>query len=799
MPRQAWTKLFAASLLLLAYYAAGRVGLSLAYVNLSTSAIWAPTGIALASMLIWGYRVWPVILLGAFLVNITTSGSVGASLAIAAGNTLEGCVCAKLVNRYAGGRHAFEQASHIVRFTVLAVFSGTLVGASIGVTSLVLTGLAEWSQYATIWLTWWLGDATGALIVAPALILWATNPGLHWNRKQLAEAVSLLAAVLLFCASVFGNAVFDRTPNHALGFFVLPLVVWAALRFSQREVALLNPLLATLAIVGTLRGLGPFAGPSPNQSLLLLQMFVALVSITGLILAAVVDERRRLTQTLRESEERYRLVAETASDALISIDERSIITYVNPAAETIFGHTPSELLGRELTMLMPERLRPRHRTSLAKYVATGVRHSQWRSVELPGLHKDGHEIAMEVSFAEHHKDGAHMFIGVVRDITLRKQLQEQRRWLASIVESSNDAVIGKDLDDNILSWNHAAEKIYGFTATEAVGQPITLIVPEDKLDEEALLMERLRRGEPVDHFETVRRRKNGSLLNVAVTMSPVRDALGRIVGASKVARDITDRLRLAELEQRAMQLEAENRAVLDASRSKSEFLSRMSHELRTPLNAVLGFAELLLIGQIAPGSPDFERFLRRILESGRDLLELIDALLDLGAIESGQLELHPEAIDLEATVAEVVAIFASQAADKQIALTHVTEPGLDGLMLDPVRLKQVLYNVMSNALKFTPHQGRVEILARAEKTHAICIEVSDTGPGVDPSDLPRLFSEFSRPPWNVPGRPGGAGVGLALTRKLLEAQGGSIAVRSTPGQGSVFSIVLPRVVLARRA
>jgi len=799
MPRQISAKLLAASLLLLLYFAAGRLGLSLAFVNLSASAIWAPTGIALASMLTWGYRVWPVILLGAFLVNITTSGSVAASLAIAAGNTLEALLCAKLVNRYASGWRAFEHASHIVGFTLLAVFSGTVVGATVGVTSLVLNGLAEASQYPAIWLTWWLGDATGALIVAPALILWGTNPRLRWSRRHLSEAMLLFVAVLLFCGAVFSSALFHGPSNYALGFFVLPLVVWAALRFSQREVALLNLLVATLAIVGTLRGFGPFAGGPPNQSLLLLQMFVALVAITGLILAAVVNERRRLTQTLRESEERYRLVAETASDALISIDERSIITYVNPAVEKVFGYSQAELLGRDLTMLMPEHLRPRHRTSLANYLSSGIKHMQWRSVELPGLHKDGHEITMEVSFGEHHKDGAHVFIGVLRDITWRKQLQEQRHWLASIVESSSDAVIGKDLDDTILSWNHAAEKIYGYTATEAVGQPISLIVPEDKLDEETRLMERLRRGEHVDHFETVRRRKSGSLVNVAVTISPVRDALGRVMGASKVARDITDRLRMAELEQRALRLEAENRAVLDAARSKSEFLSRMSHELRTPLNAVLGFAELLLIDRIAPGSPDFERFLQRILDSGRDLLKLIDALLDLGAIDSGQLELHPEAINLEATVAEVVAIFASQAADRQIVLTHATEPCLDGIMLDPVRLKQVLFNVLSNALKFTPPQGRVEVHARAEKTDAICIEVRDTGPGIDPSDFPGLFTEFSRPPWAVPGRPGGAGVSLALTRKLLEAQGGSIAVRSTPGQGSVFSIVLPRVTQARRA
>jgi len=531
----------AAALLLLLYYAAGRLGLSMAFVHLSASPVWAPTGIALAALLIWGYRVWPLILLGALLVNFTTSGSWPASLLIAGGNTLEGLAGAWLVNRYAGGRQAFDQPRDLVKFTLLAALAATMLSATIGVSALVLTGLASAAKFGPIWLTWWLGDATGALIVTPVLVLWAQQPALHWARRQTAEAALLLLALLAVSALLFGGFTGLSAGNYPVGFITLPLVAWAALRFGQREVALLSLLLSTLAVAGTLRGFGPFVRASPNESLLLLQAFIAVISTTGLILAAVVMERRRTAQTLRESEERYRIVAETASDAIIAIDQDSTINYANHAAETIFGYRVDELLGHELTMLMPKALRARHRASLGLYVATGEKHLSWSGVELPGRHKDGHQMAIEVSFGEYRRNGAHQFIGIVRDITARKQAEQSQRWLASIVESTDDAVIGKDLTGLILSWNRGAEQIYGYSAAEMIGRPVSLLVPLERTEELANLMLAIRRGEHVRHQETERICKDGSRVPVALTLSPVLDSTGAIVGASAIERDISAR------------------------------------------------------------------------------------------------------------------------------------------------------------------------------------------------------------------------------------------------------------------
>ncbi|MBC7930285.1 MAG: PAS domain S-box protein, partial [Rubrivivax sp.] len=259
-----------------------------------------------------------------------------------------------------------------------------------------------------------------------------------------------------------------------------------------------------------------------------------------------ITERKQAEERLRESEERLRAIAETASDAIITIDEASTILFANSATGKIFGYAKEEIIGQSLTALMPDYMRRAHAHALGRYVETGRRHISWDGIELPGLHHDGHEFSLEVSFAEFMLDGKRYFTGVARDITERKRAEGEMAKLAAIVESSDDAIIGKTLDGRITSWNDAAERMYGYAAEEVTGRHISLVAPKDRTEELAETMSRLKRGERVVHLETVRVRKDGARLDVSLTISPIRDAAGHFVGASTIARNITEQKRVQE-------------------------------------------------------------------------------------------------------------------------------------------------------------------------------------------------------------------------------------------------------------
>jgi diguanylate cyclase (GGDEF)-like protein len=282
------------------YLIAAKLGLRLAFAYPSATPVWPPTGIALAAYLILGARVWPAIFAGAFLANLTTAGSIATSIGIAAGNTLEGLVASYLVQRFAAGRQAFARPRNAFRFALLAAAAGPVVSATCGVTSLALGGFAHWADFGRIWVTWWLGDGAGALVVAPVVLLWYETPRLQWSRRQAVEGAALVGCLVLVGELVFGGHFPAETKNYPLEFLCIPILLWAAFRFGARETATAILLLSVIAIGGTLRGFGPFARSAQNESLLLLQAFIAVIAVTKLIVAAVVAERRRMEGHLRD-------------------------------------------------------------------------------------------------------------------------------------------------------------------------------------------------------------------------------------------------------------------------------------------------------------------------------------------------------------------------------------------------------------------------------------------------------------------------------------------------------------------
>ena len=381
-------------------------------------------------------------------------------------------------------------------------------------------------------------------------------------------------------------------------------------------------------------------------------------------------------------------------------------------------------------------------------------------------------------------------------VSIERELRLSEARHRTSFEVAPEALLTYDLDHaRILDANPSALKLFGYTLDElrsiSLGQLSPTHQPDGRTSFEAGrdVVSRSADRESVT-FEWTYQAKTGELI-------PTETHHARLpTQAQKLARvtiiDLRERLRLEEIRRHSVELELQNRRIQEANRLKSEFLANMSHELRTPLNAIIGFTELLYDGQVPADSPQHKEFLGDILTSGRHLLQLINDVLDLAKVEAGKLDFRPESIELARVIGEVVSITRTTAAGKHIQLAIAVDPAIEHVVLDPNRLKQVVYNYLSNALKFTPEGGRVAIRVSPEGDAMFRLEVEDTGPGIAPSDLGRLFIEFQQLESGAAKRHQGTGLGLALTRRLVEAQGGSVGVRSTPGKGSVFHALLPR-------
>ncbi|NOT85000.1 MAG: PAS domain S-box protein [Methylococcaceae bacterium] len=372
--------------------------------------------------------------------------------------------------------------------------------------------------------------------------------------------------------------------------------------------------------------------------------------------------------------------------------------------------------------------------------------------------------------------------GVMQDINERKLAELTKLRLAAIVESSDDAIISKDLQGIITTWNTGAEKIFGYTANEMIGQPISRLIPTQRQKDDSVVLGQISSGVSVRHFETVRLRKDGSCVDVSITMSAIKDGSGTVIGASKVARDISER-KLAEAKLHEAMVIAEK-----ANLAKSEFLSSMSHELRTPLNAILGFAQLLESGKPLPTDTQMLR-LQEIIKAGWYLLELINEVLDLALIESGKLSLSPEPVMLKGVLLECMGMIEPQAEQHGITLSLLPFDPTWFVYADHTRVKQVLINLLSNAIKYNREQGSVVVTCDLNTPETIRISVKDSGTGLPPEKLAQLFQPFNRL-GQEHGTQEGTGIGLVVTKKLVELMGGSIGVISVVGVGSEFWIDL---------
>lgn len=477
-----------------------------------------------------------------------------------------------------------------------------------------------------------------------------------------------------------------------------------------------------------------------------------------------------------ENAARLSAIVQSFEDAIISKRLDGTITSWNPAAEVIFGYTAEEAVGKNITLIIPDELFDEEESIISR-VRAGERVDHYETTR---KRKNGERVSIALTVSPI-KDENGNVIGVskiARDITEQKTGEQRQSILAAIIDSSDDGIVSKNLDGIITSWNPGAEKIFGFTEKDAVGRHISLIIPERLLEEETHIITQIRAGQRINHFETVRMRKDGREINVSITVSPIKDKYGKITGASKIARDITDKVEMEN--QRKVLTER----LQELNYYKDEFMAMASHELKTPLTVIKANLQILENKMQADNKIDF---VKKTLRQVNKLTDLISDLLDVSKIQSGKLDLNRTNFDLTQFLTEIVESIQQTTPNHDIVLnTHNKKLVARG---DKDRLEQVVINVLTNAIKYSPNAKKVTVDADV-KDKNIIIRVKDEGIGIPQDDLDKVFTRFFRVR-GLASTFSGSGIGLYISSEIIKRHGGEIWVESETGKGSTFYFSIP--------
>jgi PAS domain S-box-containing protein len=489
--------------------------------------------------------------------------------------------------------------------------------------------------------------------------------------------------------------------------------------------------------------------------------------------------RKRAEEDLRKRSEWLRITLASIGDAVISTDAEGRVTFMNGVAESLTAWTQSDAMGRplsEIFQIVDERTRQPGPNPALRALREGTVVGLANHTIL--IARDGTERPIDDSAAPI-RDDAGTAVGAVlvfRDVTERRIAEEAQARLAAIVESSQDAIISKTLDGVIRTWNTGAERLFDYTPGEAIGQPITMIIPPDRRDEEYEILARISRGERIEHFETIRVSKLGRKINISLTVSPIRDSDGLIVGASKVARDITDRKRV-------------EKALEEANQRKDQFIALLAHELRNPLAPLRNGLQVI---RLAGDDPSAVALAREMMDRQLShMVRLIDDLLDISRVSQNKMELRRSRVLLKDVISSAVetARPAIEEAGHEFTIRLPPEPVY--LDADLTRLAQVFSNLLNNSAKYTERGGRIWLSAEREGGE-VTVYVRDTGLGIPANDLPRIFEMFSQVDRSIERSTGGLGIGLALVKGLVEMHGGTVTATSAgQGKGSTFAVKLP--------
>jgi two-component system cell cycle sensor histidine kinase/response regulator CckA len=794
-----------------AYVVAGKIGLTLALLNPSATAVWPPTGIALAAVLILGpRRAWPGIFVGAFLVNQLTAGSWLTSVMIAIGNTSEALLGSYLVNRFAGGRTGFGRSRNLLWFAALAGFLSTAVSATIGVTSLYLAGYAPSEASPSIWTTWWLGDAAGAILVAPAVLLWHSDPRPRWSPQQQMEILLLGCTTVLVAWAVFVGAALP------FPFLCIPVCIWAGLRFGQREAAVTACVLSVIAVWGTLRGHGTPASASLNAELLRLQAFMATAAMVGLVVGAAVEESksaareaRRLNDELERRVQGRTAELQRAYDQLVTGDARlreaQELAHVGSWEWNVADNSAwwSEELFR-IYGADPESVKPSRdsffallpgddREKMAGILQKSLADRQPFQIEHRIVRLDGGvRVMYSLGRVVVDDEGEVVrMVGASQDITDRKAAEEvvrhSERRLQTILDAQPACVKLVSIDGILLDMNRAGLEMVGADdLSQLEGRPIVDLVHEDD------------RGK---YLETHRAASNGTPGRMEFRLTGL-DGRERFVDSRAVPFDTPDSGSGTQRSVLSVTSDITGQKLLEAQllqAQKMEAIGQLAggvaHDFNNMLAIILGYSDMLT-EQIGPDKP-IGRDLREIKAAAERAAALTKQLLAFSRKQVFSLV----AVDVNDVVRTVEPML-QRLLGERITITTALAGDLVPVMADTAQLEHLLINLSLNARDAMPEGGvltfataNVTLDAMFTREHPgasigphVMLSVADTGIGMSSEVQARIFEPFFTT--KESGR--GTGLGLAAAYGTVKQLGGYIEVESQLRRGTRFSLYLPK-------
>ena len=806
----------AVSAIALIYYLASQFAISSLTLSSEIYPMWPAAGIAQVALLLFGRQLWPGIAIGGFLVSMSVpSANIGTALISAGARTLQAWTGTYLLQRINFSAE-LDRLKDVLGIVGLAAFGSTLINSTIGSIIVCLTGLSDWSNFGTIWGTWWVGDAMGILLVAPLLLTWRKLLSAKMKRQQIVERgiwLVLLLALgwLVFCSRT--RAAYARYPLEYLPF---PLVVWAAFRFGQRYTALSNFILCGFAIWGIARGSGPFLkhASSIPQALLSLQAFIAVIAVTGLVLAATVAERHQAEASLRASEASLANAQRIAQLGNWDLDRNTQQLRWSEEIYRILGQRPGTFEPSLEAYL--EYVHPEDRELVKSSIESALFQQQPYSIDYRLVLPDGGHRTV----CEHGAVNSLYITSTVQDITDRKRSEaalrsSEERFSKAFHASPVGISICTLTDGRFLDANESFLRSGGWLREEFIGRTASELGMWVNSEDGRRLAQVLQEQSSIGNQE----------IKICTKAGEVRDWLLSVelidLGSSQcvliMTSDITERLRSEEFRRGKEAAEA-------ANESKSIFLANMSHELRTPLNAIIGYSEILQEDARDLGAEEFIDDLQRINTAGQHLLVLIKDILDLTKIEAGRTEFNLETFSIINLVEEVAATITPMA-DKNNNILDIQCPEDIGLMqTDLTKLRQSLLNLLSNASKFTSSGAITFTVTRSLETPTeaasrgkrlgtykgdskaenslsllsspqewIVFTVKDTGIGMNPEQLAKIFDPFTQADSSTTKKYGGTGLGLTITKKFCQMMGGDITAFSELDKGSSFTIRLPAI------